>query len=96
MMYAKDCWESLAKAAPGSRVVLRLADGTEVDLESITHYAGLVVVVPAAARAETVEDERDEAIARAEEAESERDEAIAKADRLERELTELLISMEPE
>ena len=87
MMYAKDCWEALAKAAPGARVVLRLADGTETDLGGITHYAGLVVVVPAV----PVEDG-----ARADEAESERDEAIARADGLERELAELEESLKPQ
>lgn len=43
-MIARDVWSVLAAAAPGARVVLRLVDGTEIDVDRIEHFAGIVVV----------------------------------------------------
>lgn len=46
-MIARDAWPALAAATPGSRVVLQLADGREIDVSTIEHFAGIVVVTPA-------------------------------------------------
>lgn len=42
-----DLWTPLAAARPHSRVVLRLADGREIDVDTVRHYCGLVVITPA-------------------------------------------------
>lgn len=46
-MIARDAWPALAAAAPGSRVVLQLTDGREIDVERIEHFAGIVAITPA-------------------------------------------------
>lgn len=44
MIDARDLWAALATGAPSARVVVRLADGTEVDVESVTCHGQLVVI----------------------------------------------------
>ena len=44
MIDARDLWAALAAGAPSARVVVRLADGTEVDVASVACYCQLVVI----------------------------------------------------
>lgn len=61
-MQASDIWPALAAAAPGSRVVLHLTDGREIDIDRIEHFAGLVVVTPADGVTEAQDDVLQEAL----------------------------------
>lgn len=44
MIDARDLWAALAAGVPSARVVMRLADGTEVDVSSVQCYGQLVVI----------------------------------------------------
>lgn len=46
MMIASDTWAVLSSAAPSARIVLRLADGTEIDIDRMDHFAQLIVITP--------------------------------------------------
>ena len=44
MKLVSELWGPLAAAAPSARVVVRTADGDEVDVRSVTGYANLCVI----------------------------------------------------
>ncbi len=46
MRLVSELWGPLAAAAPSARVVVRTADGDEVDVKSVISYATLCVIVP--------------------------------------------------
>ena len=46
MKLVSELWGPLAAAAPSARVVVRTADGDEVDVKSVISYATLCVIVP--------------------------------------------------
>lgn len=59
MKLVSELWGPLAAAAPSARVVVRTADGDEVDVRSVTGYANLCVIettAPVTARSGGLED----------------------------------------